>query len=188
MGQALGGQIGFIDSPQMRYKIYEEEQQMVKRVLLLHNLRVLMTYYETDNSDEFNNLLGAFMIASEYKEPDEELFVKTVKQITSRDFSWLFNQWLYNDEFPPYYIKINQSSEGEGKYTTTFSAKIEYASDEYKVLLPVKLTFIDDSMIVRVLELSGAKTELIFRNDDRIKKINWDPYKILVNSRREESY
>jgi aminopeptidase N len=87
-----------------------------------------------------------------YKTAVTEDFIAKVNDVTSGNYSWFFNEWLYYPDHPNYQNTYNFEDIGNGNWRVNFRARQTQPMTYFKMPLELKIKFTDQSdTLLRVM-------------------------------------
>ena len=115
-----------------------------------------------------------------YKTAVTEDFVAKVNEVTSGDYSWFFNEWLYYPDHPNYQNTYNFQDLGNGNWRVNFRARQTQLMTFFKMPLELKIKFIDQSdTLLRVMNDSNLQWSSFNFNKQPIQLV-FDPNNNIV--------
>lgn len=98
-----------------------------------------------------------------YKAATISDFVATVNNISSEDYNWFFNQWIFQPNHPVYQNTYNFKDLGNGNYQVNyFMTQVQSDPSFFKMPVEVSIRFADNS-----------DTLIRFMNDNNYQQFTW---------------
>jgi aminopeptidase N len=128
----------------------------LKGACVLHMFRYVL------GDDMFFNVLheyAADTVNFKYKTAVTQDFVAKVNEVTNDDYSWFFNEWIYQPDHPIYQNTYNFQDEGGGSWQVNFRARqVQTTAPFFKMPLEIKIIFTDQSdTVLRVMNDSNLQ-------------------------------
>jgi aminopeptidase N len=96
----------------VHYTNYKDGDMYIKGAWFLHSLR-----FAIGNDTLFNDIIKTFAIENRMKSVTTSDFLELVNRKTTRNYTWLFEQYLYQRESP---VLVYQYKSGNGKNTVNY--------------------------------------------------------------------
>ena len=128
-----------------------------KGAWVLHMLRAMLLDLKTMNEDSFKNMMQEYFKNYSGKNPTTENFKKIVNKHFGEDMSWFFDQYVYGTDIPTYNFAYNTRRGNDGKYIVTCRVEQEDVRDDFKMYVPIKIVFDDESFARLRVEISGRQ-------------------------------
>jgi aminopeptidase N len=96
----------------VHYTNYKDGDIYVKGAWFLHSLR-----FAIDNDTLFKDIIKTFAVENRMKSVTTGDFLELVNRKTTRNYTWLFEQYLYQRESP---VLVYQYKSGNGKNTVNY--------------------------------------------------------------------
>jgi len=131
-----------------------------KGAWVLHMLRNMFIDLKTMNEDRFKNMMRDFFASHVGRKASTGDFQKIVEKYAGEDMSWFFHQWVYDTKIPEYKFAYRTTKTPEGKFRVACRIQQMNVPKEFKMYVPLLITFDNDRYArVRVL-VTGETTEL----------------------------
>lgn len=103
-------------------------------------------------------------------------FMMVVNEVTGEDYSWFFNQWIYEPNHPQYQNTYNFEDLGTGQWKVNFyTEQIQADPEFFKMPMEIKIRFMDltDTVVTVMNDVNGQYFSWIF--DIRPVFFQFDP-------------
>ncbi|MBK6290513.1 MAG: hypothetical protein IPF59_01990 [Ignavibacteria bacterium] len=144
-----------------------------KGAWVLHMLRNMMIDLRTMKEDVFLTVMKEFYVKYNGKRASTANFQRTIENVTGADLQWFFDEWVYGNQLPTYTVAWKKEALPAGQWKVTLRVKQEGVSDDFTMLVPVKVVG-DDKQLTRMrLQVTGKVSEVVlphfsFEPDDLI--------------------
>ncbi|MCX6139352.1 MAG: M1 family aminopeptidase [Candidatus Kapabacteria bacterium] len=144
-----------------------------KGAWVLHMLRNMMIDFKTMKEDVFLTVMKEFFTRYNGKRASTADFQHVIEEVTGTGMGWFFKEWVYGNELPTYRVAWKKEKLPEGQWKVTMRVKQENVSEDFTMLIPIKVTSDDKKFIRLRLNVTGKESEIIlphfsFEPDDVI--------------------
>jgi hypothetical protein len=163
-----------------------------KGALVLRMLHFLFTDPATGNGEPFFVMMRDFVdqhrdgVAStdDFRRVANEHFASTpiARTYGLRNLNWFFSQWVYQSDLPSYRMEVQFQDQPDGKVLMTGNVIQENAPDNWFMVLPVALTFGNQTGYTTV-HADGAKTPFTIKLPGRPNKVELDPKRWVLSEK-----
>lgn len=115
-----------------------------KGAYILHMLRNMLIDLKTMNEDTFKALLRDFFTTYRNRDASTEDFKRIVEKHVGENMDWFFDQWIYGTDIPTYRVSYRTFEQPDGKYLIKLRVKQEEVPDNFKMYVPVTISFKGD--------------------------------------------
>ncbi len=124
-----------------------------------------MLRYEVGDSLFFTSM-RKYVEKFKYSVATTELFKNTFEEVTGRDLSWFFNQWVYRKGWPILEASCSRITANGGGITTRVSVHQIQTGDSLFIRVPLEMTFFKDTdtLISVIRHLSTKDTTFVLDN------------------------
>lgn len=137
-----------------------------------------MLRYEVGDSLFFASM-RKYIEKFKYSVATTELFKSTFEEVTGRDLSWFFNQWVYRKGWPILEASSSRITVTGGEFATTVTLHQVQQDDSIFTRIPVEMTFFKDkdtlTSIIRDLSTKDTTFILEYIPDFTSMTINQGP-------------
>jgi hypothetical protein len=129
-----------------------------KGAWIIHMLRAMLLDLNTMNEERMKQMMREFYNTYKDKAASTEDFKKIVDKHCGEDMRWFFDQYVYGTEIPVYRCAYRTEETGSGKHKIIIRIKQEDVSENFKMYLPVKFIFNDDTVARTRILVKGEET------------------------------
>ena len=152
-------------------RIFNDALSYKKGASVLHMLR-----YELNDDTLFFNILREYGRRFAYSTATTDDFCKIVEELSSRDFQWFFNQWIYGEGYPVINLSWNQQS----RLFTVNTEQIPSSSTPlFKTSMDLQLKFATGDTLVRIW-IDDLMNHFEFKLDKPVISVTSDPNNYLL--------
>jgi aminopeptidase N len=130
----------------------------MKGALMLHTLRNTLT-----DDSLFFNIIKSFYNKYKYKEAVSQDFINLVNEMTGKDYSWFFKQYLYKRSSPELLVKKEFLS-----YKNTYELQYKWSNVDSDFSIPLKIVSGNETYTI----WPTTKLQKIYLNKEKAISIN----------------
>lgn len=136
---------------EVNYWNYKDSDPYVKGALMMHSLRISI-----GNDSVFFDVLKSFFTKYKHQTVTSKDFINMVNEKTGSDYSWFFNQYLYQHQPPKleYYIEVSDKTEEQKLY-------YKWTNVESDFVMPILVNYPDGSK-VKIYPTATEKSITVF--------------------------
>ncbi len=131
-----------------------------KGAWVLHMLRNLLMNETTLNDDAFLAIMKDFFTTYQGKEATTLDFQRTIEKRVGVDMGWFFDQWVRGTSIPTYRFAYKVRDTLDGKYKVSCSIRQLNVPDDFKMYVPIRITFKGGGMARSRVLITGPRTEI----------------------------
>lgn len=146
-----------------------------KGAWVLHMLRNMMIDFKTMKEDVFLTVMKEFFTRYNGKRASTADFQHVIEEVTGVGMGWFFKEWVYGNELPTYRVAWKKEKLPEGQWKVTMRVKQENVSDDFTMLVPIKIVSDDDKYIRLRLNVTGKATEIV------LPHFSFEPDEVIFN-------
>jgi aminopeptidase N len=154
------------------WRIFNNILSYAKGSTLLHMIR-----YEIGDDDElFFNILQTYQNRYKDNVATSEDFQSVLEELSEKDFTAFFNQWLYGEGYPRFTIKWHQT-DNQLKFSSTQTATVPNVTPLFKVTYEIKITYTDNSSEIVAFYHDEKEKQFIYDIPDNktVKSLTFNP-------------
>jgi aminopeptidase N len=137
---------------------YKDGDVYMKGALMLHTLRNTLT-----DDSLFFNIIKSFYNKYKYKEAVSQDFINLVNEMTGKDYSWFFKQYLYKRSSPELLVKKEFLS-----YKNTYELQYKWSNVDSDFSIPLKIVSGNETYTI----WPTTKLQKIYLNKEKAISIN----------------
>jgi len=150
----IGYRLASFDEPNdYRILVYE------KGAFILHMLRALLYDWEAGDDGRFRELMTSFYTRHRGGHPSTQDFRVAVDESFGEPMEWFFDQWVYGSRVPTYRPDLDDERTADG-WRLRGSVRQQEVPDEFRMPVPIRVTYEDGRTEVFRIEVSGPRTEV----------------------------
>lgn len=143
-----------------------------KGAWFLHMLRIDL------GEDTFWRVLRQYYQTYQLSNANTDDFKAVAEEISGKDLTTFFQQWLYNTEIPTLYTEVSKTKKGY---------KIEVFQDlEFDFIVEIGVTFANGEEKIYPVNMNSKKGDFTIETDRDIMKIKIDPNTLLLFKSNQE--
>jgi aminopeptidase N len=112
------------------------------------------------NEDVFKKIMKKFFTEFKGKNATTKDFRTIAENEMHIDLGWFFDQWVDGTKIPSYKYAYKTEHLESGKFVTKLKIKQENVPADFKMLIPVKLTFNGSKPIRERIFMTGGSAEI----------------------------
>lgn len=130
-----------------------------KGAWVLHMLRNMMININTMDENTYFTVMRTFYSRYKGKRTSTREFQQTIEELTGANLEWFFDQWVYGNQIPTYTYAWKKEQQADGKWKITMRVKQADVPISFKMFIPLKITFDDEShMRLRIVVTGDVST------------------------------
>lgn len=145
-----------------------------KGPLVLHMLRVILRN-ETGDDERFRRLLSEFLEEHAGGEVSTADFRAKLEQLTGRDWSWFFGQWVDGTHIPEYRWSHRVRELEDGSSTIEVTVSQVDAPEGFRMPVPLQVEFEDGTREQFVLEIDEPEKSFTFQLPGPPDQVTFNP-------------
>ncbi len=134
----------------------------------LHTLRFVL------GDTVFWKVLNAFIRKYEYQSVDTKDFQKVIEEVTGKDFSWFFDEWLYHAGYPEFEVRTSWNPETKAvRLWVKQTQKLDSVTTLFEIPVDVEIVSQDGKHLYRI-ELDKAEQDFSFPSEEKPITVTFD--------------
>ncbi len=160
------------------YKTSTLKTNGLKSVFIFHMLRnMFMDYTKGMNEDMFLGMMRDYYHQFKGQKYSTDDFRQLLEKHCGYSLKWFFDQWVDGTDIPTYKFASKVENMKDGKYLVKCKLAQEDVAKSFKMFVPIKVTFDDDSFYIQRVLMQGNETEFnIGPFDEEPDDIEFNPF------------
>jgi Peptidase family M1 domain len=159
-----------------------------KGAWILQMLRNLMLDFRTMKEDAFAAMMADFYQQYRGKRATTRDFQHVVERHLDAPMDWFFDEWVNRTAIPTYIFSWRADSTDDHKYTVRLRIRQEDVSDDFMMLVPVRIELENGGHAFVRVSVHGPRSEAAFRLPARPTEVELNPLQSVLAEVKTEDW